>query len=187
MTLLDRGTWNPTLLAPPPSPPAVVVPLSPTPGYLGDPVEAPGGPAWDTAHDEPEDPVLPPFTGARALARPRIEALLSDAGRDPADALRELGDWLGVPGWDGVSAVAFGRPSWTLRGAPWTLGDAPDAAVLYVPGPAPAPGDPAAMVLAFRRALQALRRARGTLTRQDERDLIVRLLLSLSIVREEHA
>jgi hypothetical protein len=43
------------------------------------------------------------------------------------------------------------------------------------------------MILAFDRALRALRRARGTLDRTDERDLLVRLLLSLSIPTEEHA
>ncbi len=179
MTLLDRGTWSPTLLAPPAPPPAVVLSLAPCAGP-GRPAGDGSGEPRDQPRDEPEDAVLPPFTTARPVVRPGIEALLSDAGRDPADALRELGDRLGVPGWDGVFAVAFGR-------APWSLGDDPDAAVLYVPGPAPAPGEPAAMILAFLRALSALRRARGTLTRQDERDLIVRLLLSLSTLREEHA
>lgn len=179
MTLLDRGTWSPTLLVPPAPPPAVILSLAPCAGPGRPTGEGPGEPCGQP-RDEPEDAVLPPFTTARPLARPRLEALLSDAGRDSADALRELGDQMGVPGWDGVSAVAFGR-------RPWSLGDDPDAAVLYVPGPAPAPGDPAAMILAFLRALSALRRARGTLTRQDERDLIVRLLLSLSTVPEEHA
>jgi len=191
MTLLDKGIWSPALLAAPPSPPAVVVPVLPVPGAPGETADGPedGSRGWfadapwslaDEGRDEPEDAVFPPFTLTRAVARPELEALLADPGRDPADTLRELGDRLGVPGWDGVSEVAFGRP-------PWSLGDSPDAAVLFVPGPAPAPGDPAQLIHAFRRALQALRRARGTCTRQDEREAVARLVLSLEIHREEHA
>ncbi len=191
MTLLDKGNWSPALLVPPPAPPVVVVPVLPVPGTPDGSNDgtADGSRGWfgeapwslaDDERDEPEDAVLPPFTSACPVARPELETLLGDAGRDPADALRELGDRLGVPGWDGVSEVAFGR-------APWSLGDAPDAAVLYVPGPVPAPGRPGELILAFRRALQALRRARGTCTRQDEREAIVRLVLSLELHREEHA
>jgi len=171
MTLLDRGTWNASTWAPPPVLPAINVPL-PT-SNVG--TRAPG----DEPLDAPEPCGLPPFTTARPIPRGDLDALLGDTLRAPEIVVRELGDRLGVPGWDGVSDVSFSRP-------PWFSSTGPDAATLYVHGERPESGQPFPLLASFLRACTGLRRERGTPTLRDERELAVRLVLSLSTLRETH-
>ena len=172
MTLLDRGTCNPSTFAVPAAPVVLDVCL---PSAM--PVATPSG---DEPRDAPEPAVIPPFCHARRVTRSELDQLLADAGRLAPSVVHELGDRLGVPGWDGVQDVSFSRGPWF---SPTGIGPA----TLHVPGPAPEPGRPISVFAAFWRAVAALRRERGTFTRQDEREIIVRLLLSLSTLREEHA
>ena len=171
MTMLDRGTWNASTWASSAVMPTIRVALPVASGGA----RVPG----DESRDAPEPAVIPPFTTAQAIPREDLDALLGDSGRAPELVLRELGDRLGVPGWDGVSDVSFTRPSWFAS-------TDPDDAPLHVPGPRPAPGRRFALLAAFLRACAALRRTRGTLTLRDERELAVRLILSLSTLRETH-
>lgn len=172
MTLLDRGTCNPSTFAAPPAPVVLDVNL---------PSAVPAAtPTGDEPLDAPEMSAILPFSNARRITRSELDQLLADADRPTPSIVHELGDRLGVPGWDGVQDVSFSRGPWF---SPTGIGPA----TLHVPGPAPEPGRPGSVFEAFWRAVAALRRERGTFTRQDEREIIVRLLLSLSTLREEHA
>lgn len=172
MTLLDRGTCTQSMISAPAEAALVDVRLPSV------------RPAAQVAGDEPiDEPVpagVPRFSAAQPISRCELDALLADLARATESIVHELGDRLGVPGWSGVSGVSFSR-------APFFSPSGIGPAVLYVPGPAPAPGRPFSVFAAFWRACTALRRERETLTRQDEREIAVRLLLSLSTLREEHA
>ncbi|MBU1069290.1 hypothetical protein KJ975_06935 [Myxococcota bacterium] len=171
MTLLDRGTWNASTWAPPPVLPAINVPLTVSFGVARPPVDEP--------RDAPEPCGIPPFTTARPIPRGDLDALLGNPQVAPEIVVRELGDRIGVPGWDGVSDVSFTRH-------PWFTSTGPDDATLHVPGARPVPGRPFPLFAGFLRACSSLRRERGTLTLRDERELAVRLVLSLSTLRETH-
>jgi len=172
MTLLDRGTWNPSMIAAPAAAALVDVRLPSEP--------APAIRSGDVPVDEPVLAGIPRFTAAQPITRSELDALITDCSQSPGSIVHELGDRLGVPGWDGVADVSFSR-------APWFSPSGIGPSTLHVPGPVPAPGRPFTMLAAFCRACTALRLSRGTFTRQDERELIVRLLLSLSTLREDHA
>ncbi len=172
MTLLDRGTWNPSMIAAPAAPALVDVRL---------PSEPPRTTSTGVVPvDEPVPAGIPRFSAAQPITRSELDALITDLRRAPGVIVHELGDRLGVPGWDGVADVSFAR-------SPWFSPSGIGPSTLFVPGPVPAPGRPFTMLAAFWRAVAALRLSRGTFTRQDERELAVRLLLSLSTLREEHA